>query len=341
MTITTAGSIPQYYQWQFDGTNLVNATNAFFSLTNVQFTNNGDYSIIVTNAYGSVTGLVATLTVMDLGLALDATNFIWTTSSSYPWFPETSTNHDGIAAAQSSTPLFPQSSYLQTTVTGPGTLTFWAQCSQFNDRYRFSTTGSYRQTRTIPVPFFSPQWVQETVDFSAGTQSLQWTFDNYFPDPGLDVAWLDQVNFVPGGTPAMITGNSSDQIVRAGSNVAYIVFVTGTPPFSFQWNLNGNAIVGATNNSITVTNVQPTNAGIYSVTVSNAYGLPISTNMMLIVQTPLFDTSSGNMFMNSQGFNFQLGGLTAHGPVIIFASTNLKPWRRFSRIPQPQMPFRF
>jgi alpha-tubulin suppressor-like RCC1 family protein/pimeloyl-ACP methyl ester carboxylesterase len=51
------------YQWQFNGQKLAGQTAASLSLTNVQFANAGGYSVIVTNAYGSVTSAVAQLTV--------------------------------------------------------------------------------------------------------------------------------------------------------------------------------------------------------------------------------------------------------------------------------------
>jgi alpha-tubulin suppressor-like RCC1 family protein len=324
MTASTTGSFPQFYQWQFNGTNIARATNAFLSLTNAQLTNSGNYAVIVTNAYGSTTGLFASLTIMDLGAALNATNLVWTTSSTYPWFPETSTNHDGIAAAQSATPPFPQYSTLQTTVTGPGTLTFWAECSQFFDYYLFSASGSYEQSVFIP-PF--GQWAQETVYLGTGTQSLQWLFQKSpFGSTGLDAVWLDQVSFVAGATPATITSISSNQIVPPATNVTFTVYAVGTPPLSYQWNFNGNILLGATNFSLSLTNVQLTNAGVYSVTVTNIYGTPVVTNASLLVQMPQFDTSPANMFMSSQGFNFQLDGLTGHGAVVIFASTDLLTW---------------
>jgi hypothetical protein len=54
-----------YYQWFFNQTNLIAAdTNlSTLSLTNIQLTNKGYYSVIVTNLYGSVTSVVASLTV--------------------------------------------------------------------------------------------------------------------------------------------------------------------------------------------------------------------------------------------------------------------------------------
>jgi hypothetical protein len=351
VTVTSSGSLPQFYRWQFKGSNITAATNAFLSLTNAQFTNGGNYTVIITNAYGSTTGLVASLIIMDLGTALNATNLVWSTSSSYPWFPEISTNHDGIAAAQSATPPYPQYSTLQSSVTGPGTLTFWAECSQSLDTYVFSAAGNYGQTVFIP-PF--PQWVQETVYLGTGTQALQWQFrKSIIGGSGLDAAWLDQVSFVPGTTPAMVTAISPNQIVPVASNVTFTVSAVGTPPLSFQWAFNGSVLSGATNFSLSLTNVQLTNAGVYSITVTNAYGEPVTTNAVLLVQLPQFDTSPGNMFMSSEGFVFQLGGLTGHGPIIIFASTDLLSWlpiftnppvvgtMQFSDTNAAYLPFRF
>ncbi|HSY19622.1 MAG TPA: immunoglobulin domain-containing protein [Candidatus Acidoferrales bacterium] len=324
MTAASAGSLPQYYQWQLNGTNLLRATNSFLSLTNAQLTNAGNYAVIVTNAYGSITDLVAALTVVDLGLALNATNLVWITGGSYPWFPETSTNHDGVAAAQSATPTFPQSSALQTSVTGPGTLTFWAKYAQQSDSYTFTTTGNTPQFVFIPP---TQQWGQQTVYLGTGTQTLLWQFQKFsFGNFGLDAVWLDQVSFVAGATPAAIASVSPAQIVPPATNVTFTVSAFGTPPLFYRWNFNGTPLIGATNSSLSLTNVQSTNAGVYSVIVTNAYGTPVTTNVTLMVQMPYFDTPPTNMFMSSQGFNFQLGGLTGHGPVIVFASTDLLVW---------------
>src|SRR2546426_2620274 len=56
-----------------------------------------------------------------------STLFPYTTLFRSPWFGQSSTNHDGIDAAQ--TPLLTdpaQQSWVRTTVTGPGSLSFWA-----------------------------------------------------------------------------------------------------------------------------------------------------------------------------------------------------------------------
>lgn len=51
------------FQWQFDGTNIADATNATLTLTDVQTNEAGSYSVIATNLAGSVTSSNAVLTV--------------------------------------------------------------------------------------------------------------------------------------------------------------------------------------------------------------------------------------------------------------------------------------
>lgn len=63
--VNSGGDSPLYYQWFQNQTNLVSAdTNlVVLSLTNVQFSDVGSYSVIVTNLYGSVTSAPASLIV--------------------------------------------------------------------------------------------------------------------------------------------------------------------------------------------------------------------------------------------------------------------------------------
>jgi hypothetical protein len=61
-TVSAFGD-PLAYQWRFNGTNILNATSSAYSLSNGQSTNTGNYDVIVTNNYGSVTSLTAFLSV--------------------------------------------------------------------------------------------------------------------------------------------------------------------------------------------------------------------------------------------------------------------------------------
>jgi hypothetical protein len=51
------------YQWQFNGTNLTQATTSILTITNAQSDNAGTYLVVVSNTAGSVTSTNATLTV--------------------------------------------------------------------------------------------------------------------------------------------------------------------------------------------------------------------------------------------------------------------------------------
>src|SRR5581483_5320377 len=59
-----SGSAPLVYQWQFNGTNLTNATNSSYSLLAVQASDAGTYTVSVTNLAGSATSSNAILTVI-------------------------------------------------------------------------------------------------------------------------------------------------------------------------------------------------------------------------------------------------------------------------------------
>ena len=62
-SVSVTGFVPFTYQWRKDGTNVNGATNFSITLSNVQTNQVGNYSIVVTNFYGSVTSSVAVLTV--------------------------------------------------------------------------------------------------------------------------------------------------------------------------------------------------------------------------------------------------------------------------------------
>src|SRR5208282_4383289 len=66
LQVDASGYPPPSYQWFFNGTNAIaGATNSILEVTNVLFAQSGAYTVVITNAYGSVTSLVATLIVQD------------------------------------------------------------------------------------------------------------------------------------------------------------------------------------------------------------------------------------------------------------------------------------
>ena len=83
MRVAADGSPTLKYQWRLNGTNIANATNSTLALTNVQTGNAGNYTVILTNTFGSVTSSVAVLTVHPLFTPVFSDNF--DTNSAANW----------------------------------------------------------------------------------------------------------------------------------------------------------------------------------------------------------------------------------------------------------------
>ena len=87
--------------------------------------------------------------------------------------------------------------------------------------------------------------------------------------------------------PPFITAQPCDQTVDQGSNATFSVAASGTAPLSYQWRLNGTNLLGVNNATLGLTGIQMSQAGLYSVVVSNPYGLVTSSNALLTVRPPL------------------------------------------------------
>jgi hypothetical protein len=101
VTITN-GDGPFGYQWQLNGTNLLNATNASYSIASAALTDAGIYSVTVTGLVGTASQSF-TLTVNILPSVMSLGNVVWTNggpqltlqltgSPNYPYILQTATN---------------------------------------------------------------------------------------------------------------------------------------------------------------------------------------------------------------------------------------------------------
>ena len=320
---TANGSPLLTYQWQFNGTNIAWAMGSSLTLTNAQPANEGLYALMVTNYFGSKTSSYAMLS--DLAAALNTSGLTWASSGQTNWFPEITTTHDGFEAAQSGLVANGQSSALQTTVTGPGTLTFWWMFSPLTSPFPNTLSFSSSQGNASASVNSTTGWQQKTIYLGSGLQTLSWNYTRYAIFSSQSTGWVDQVIFTPGGTSPTITSMSPNAYVRAYASVTFSVGAYGTPPLAYQWQLNGSNWLNKTNSFLSLTGVQATNAGMYSVIITNSYG-NASTNASLWVGHFALNSSSTNLFLSTNGLQLQLDGILTTNPVVILGSTDLVNW---------------
>jgi hypothetical protein len=91
--------------------------------------------------------------------------------------------------------------------------------------------------------------------------------------------------------PPIITAQPTNRTATAGGTASFSVTTRGSPPLNYQWQFGGTNLAGATNTTLTLTDVQASKAGNYAVLVTNAYGSILSSNALLAVVVDHFTWS--------------------------------------------------
>jgi hypothetical protein len=172
---------------------------------------------------------------------------------------------------------------------------------------------------------------------AAGTNlSYQWTFDSAAISgataSSFTITNVAQTNL---GTYAVVVSNPSGSITSSnailsmypylispftgvvtdwGTNVVLSVGAWGSAPLSYQWYDNGVALSGATNQTLDLSGIQFSNAGLYSVVVSNPLGTVTNTPEAVVVNVASISLGlyPGVTIKGTVGYNY-----------IIQSSTNL------------------
>lgn len=83
--------------------------------------------------------------------------------------------------------------------------------------------------------------------------------------------------------PPKLLAQPYDQQVEAGGFAYFFIPATGSGPLTYQWQKHGVDIPGANHYELVFPNVQPTDAGVYRLVVSNLAGIAISNPARLSV----------------------------------------------------------
>jgi hypothetical protein len=244
-SVVTAGVLPMIYQWFLETNSILQTTNATLQLTNVQPSQAGTYTVVVTNVYGAATSAPAVLTV-----------------SAEPIIQNSSTNQQAIAGDT-----------VNLSVVATGWLPMIYQW--------FLETNSILQTTNATLQLTNVQPSQ------AGSYTVVVT--NIYGAATSAPAVLT-VSAKP-----IIEDSPTDQQAMAGDTVNFSVVASGVLPMDYHWLFGTNVVLETTNSVLCLTNVQPWQAGTYTVVVTNVYGAATSAPAMLTVTgAPVIVVSPAN-----------------------------------------------
>ena len=282
----------QWYQGASGETGLPIPGGTGAILTTPPLTTTTSFWVRVTSIHGSVDSQSAVVSIVaDLIAAAvnKECNLSFTAGGNGPWLFQSATTYDGVSAAQSAAITHNQSSQMQTTVSGAGTLTFWWRVSSqaSNDYLRFYIDGTEQTGR---ISGTTGTWAQKTFTVtSAGAHTFKWSYTkNASTSSGSDCGWVDDVVW----TPKLITTHPASMNILGGLGANLSVAATGTG-LTYQWYFGDRGVVtnpipGAVTSSYTTPALSAT--AKYWVRVGNGVGYEASNTATLTVSimgTPL------------------------------------------------------
>lgn len=290
-TFQAIGAEPLTNQWRCNNMGLPDETNVTLTLPPVQVSDAGEYSVVVSNAFGRAVSSNALLTVLagpSFAEALEAPlEMVWSSGGDAPWFTQTNTSYDNVDAAQSGTLMVGQESWLQATVplVDPMWLSFWwLPNSGYSDRLNLEVNGTNWPT---DHNYGYGSWYSNSVPLRAGSNTLRWIYEKGSSYPAS--SWLDEVQLTPILAP-LVLAPPQDRTVLEGTPVTLTADVLGASPLNFLWTTNGVPVPGGTAGSLDLGNVTVQQAGTYSVSVSNGNG---STNLSATLTVVPFQDYTG------------------------------------------------
>ena len=153
----------------------------------------------------------------------------------------------------------------------------------FSSNANFTVTASSSSTLRY-------QWQKNGTSIANATNSSLALSNVTISDAGsYHVLVMNDFNYVTSSDALLtvrdpaITQQPQNQTTSLGSSPAFAVSVIGTAPFNYQWLFNGTSISGANASTYTRNNVTSTDAGTYSVIVSNSVGSATSADAALTV----------------------------------------------------------
>ena len=129
---------------------------------------------------------------MLLGVDQDGSGRILA-ESAVPWTLVASPAHDTVDAAQSGVITHDETTYFETTVTGPDTVLFYWKV---NSEERFDHLSFFLDGSLVTRISGDVDWNREAISFPAGEHVLRWEYSKDDKiSSGTDRGWVDQILF--------------------------------------------------------------------------------------------------------------------------------------------------
>ena len=324
------------------GMNLTGATSVIFggaAATNLSVVNAttitcttppgsaGSTSVLVTTPGGTNGPNTLFAYVLPVGLpeVLDSPGLTYTLGGNGNWSGQTAITHDGMDAGQSGLIGHSQDTWFETSVTGPGSLSFWWKVSS-ESGYDYLEFYIDDALQTGPISG-NVDWTQKNHSLTAGSHTLRWRYMKDGSETvGADAGWVDEVVWTPDG-PAVTSVAPASGSTLGGTSVT----ITGT-------NLTGASAVtfggaAATNvsvvNATTITCTTPTGSvGAASVLVTTPDGTNAANTLYTYLApaptvtnvSPAIGSTAGGTSVTITGTSFNGASAVTFGGA---AATNL------------------
>jgi subtilisin-like proprotein convertase family protein len=230
-----------------------------------------------------------TLPVWDLtaGLnqALETTNWPWASGGDAYWLNQPIVTFDGFDAAESGSIEDNSQTWMETSVTGPGTLSFWWKVSSepLYDFLEFYINGILQSGRIAGAA----DWELRTYVLREGQQTLRW---RYVKDDSIsrnqDRGWVDQITWRPDSPLPGILQQPTSNTVCVGQPATFTVIATGEKPLAYQWFRGHVPLVQMTNSTYSLFSPHQSDSDSYTVVITNVYGAITSASASLVVIPP-------------------------------------------------------
>ena len=175
-----------------------------------------------------------------------------------------------------------------------------------------------RANAGLPTLGLLGPWIYPLIGTPAFTDITTGTNGAYNAGPGYDLCTgIGSPNIAALaaalGPPLAFTTQPTPQAVSAGATTTLSASATGAA--SYQWRLNGANIAGATNSSLTLSNLGTTQRGSYTVVASNAFSSITSnpTNVAVSGTSHLYNISS-RAYISTGSFQNLVAGFYTDGP---------------------------